>query len=869
MKKLFITLFFLLCSISSLYSLEITDTDNTLREYFSLGDSVVKVTHTSQETLEVKYVLNSVETIQEYNLTSCESKYCYEIDLLTLFNSNNESTTIPNEFEFSINLESKIIYLDVTKPTITIEDEVINATKNTLEVTYNYSDNSNSIKKVDLYINSGSSFVFEKKVEGNTFTYELSNEDEIEYQLRIEDEAGNTNTISSVVEVGDIYEPSIASFMYTLKDSTFQVVFTVTDETLGRYAFTQGSISLEEDISGKTLTKTVTLPFTKGEVTLNVYDTNGNSVSRTFTLKDDISISSIKRYSNKELFSFTSNADQCYLQEVDGRKDTSKFSKTKSLFESEINVPKFEDVLIEFYCERNGFRKYFEKEFFYDTDSPDPITLSLLEQDNGDIELNWTKSEDEHLDVRYILYRDSDEIYEGSKTKYTDDDVSYPNEYEYYVEVIDLAGNSEESDELNIIPKKMEVRFFVVTTNNQVVQDPKFSLEGALEEGAQLTINVKHNSNLIDTKSLTGSSQNKFVSQVLLQEGLNTIEFNAQDSLGNSKSNYLYVTYEPVQSTVSQETSNENLNQQQENAIEPNDLVIGEQQGGIVQEEVVIEKDSSYWIWLLLFLLLLIVFVIIIVTKEDELRERFKRTSKDVSNHYSKSRKNDLMLGKNLEKAKQERIKRQEEEREKKRKQEELKKKKKESDYQRQKLKELSQKREIHFSEMDRKKAQRRVDKIRRESSYEEELDKLKEEQPKVSLFERVFSKPQQEEKKDELSEYIGDQKQRKSWDDTYSYRASHIEKLKAEEDAKKRAIEEERKLQELKTQEELSRKQAVEEKNKKENDIINRKTSSQEFLTKSKEKRVNLDDYLGQRTKKKRWFFAEKSVEDDLKSRK
>ena len=90
-----------------------------------------------------------------------------------------------------------------------------------------------------------------------------------------------------------------------------------------------------------------------------------------------------------------------------------------------------------------------------------------------------------------------------------------------------------------------------------------------------------------------------------------------------------------------------------------------------------------------------------------------------------------------------------------------------------------------------------------------------------------------------------------------------------SEEDAKKRAIEEERKLQELKTQEELSRKQAVEEKNKKENDIINRKTSSQEFLTKSKEKRVNLDEYLGQRTKKKRWFFAEKSVEDDLKSRK
>ena len=873
MKKTFLLLFLVLFSICAGYSFEIQDSQGAQRNFFSLSDSVVSIYDDSNETLEVSYTLNSQETLLEYNLTQCDDDFCIELDLLTLFDSDNSSTTIPNEFDFSISNETKTVYLDVVKPDISIIDEVLNASLNQVEVEFTYSDNSNSFSLVELLVKENSNYVFDRVLNSTSFVFELNEQEEFDYQIRVIDEAGNSNSISSSIEVGDIYEPILEEFVYTLKESTYYVEFEISDDTqLASYAFTQGSVSLEEDISGITFEKTVTLPFTKGDVSLVVFDENNNSFSRTFSLIDDISISSVKRYSNKEEFSFTSNANSCSLIEVDGSSDTSSFTKSGSTFKVDVDVQRFEDVLISFSCINDGFKKYFEKEFFYDTSSPEDIELTLEEKDNGEIYLEWTQSQDDHLDVRYILYRDGDEIYEGSKTRYEDDDVEYPQTYDYYVEVVDLAGNSEESAEIEGTPLKTDIEFFVSTSNNQVVQDSKFFLKGALEDGATLEINVKYNGNLIHTKSLKGNSNDQFSTQVLLEEGLNSIEFLAQDELGNSKNSYLYVTYEPV--IVAHEENFEstvNNNVVQEEVIVPNTAVIEKEDNStLVEEEVVVEKDTSYWLWFLIFLILLIVFIYIIFTKEDELREKFKRKTQKISNHYSKSRKEDVILGKNLEKAKQERIKKQEQEREKKRKEEEAKKRKKESEYQKQKLKELSEKKEVHFSDLSRKKAQRRVNKIKRESSYEEELEKIKEEKPQKSIFGTLFAKSKPEEKKeDELSSYVQSQKSRKSWNDTYSYRSSYVEQQKAQEEAKRKAAEEEKKLQELKTQEELSKRQAAEDKKRKEEDIINRETSSEEFIKKSKEKRVDLDDYLGQRTKKKRWFFAEREVERDLKSRK
>ena len=871
MKKILVILLFLLVSVNSLYAFDIIDSDQNQRTYFSLSDSeLIVISDSNNLELIVSYSFNSTQKSTIYNFTTCDSRYCVSLDLLDLFTTNTQSTSIPNEFIFKVGAEQRSIYLDVQKPLVAIVSESINSEDNTLDVEFNYSDNSNSIQKIELHILKDSNFIFEKLLSSTGFSYTLDNQEEIIYKILVVDQAENIAEIESTLEVGDIYEPEIEKLVYTLKENSYEVEIDVRDENLALYSFTQDSISLQEEISGTKYTKTLILPFTKGEVVFEVEDDNGNIFTQTLTLKDTISISSMSRYSNEEEYSFTSNADVCYLTEVDNKNDDSKFSKSGTTFRVDVDVPKFEDIEINFYCEKAGFRKYVQEEFYYDTSSPDEIQLSVIANEKGEIYLNWTESEDEHLDVTYIVYRDSDEIYEGSKTKYTDDDVDFPDEYEYVVRVEDLAGNYEESDEIEITPLKTDIDFFVTTTNNQVVQDSLFTIKGVVEDNTNVNVEVTNKENLIDTKNFKGTASERFSIQVILQEGLNSIILEVTDILGNTEKIYIYVTYESLPEIVQKTTEliESNLNTFEKNSIEPV-AIIQQKEVTEIKEEVIVDQSPSYWLWLLLFLLVIIIFMYIVFTRENVIRKKFGSKSKGLLYNYSKSRKDDLILGKNLEKAKKKRIQKQEEVKNKKRKLEELKHKKEDNEYQKQKLQELSEKKEVKFSEFDRKKAERRVNKIKKESSYEDELEKIKEQKENVPFFKRIFSKKKEELKKDEFSEYVQKQKSRQEWNDTYSYRSSHVEKLKAAENAKIKAIEEEKKLKELHIKEEQTKQQITQQRKQKEQEHLERKTSADEFINKSKEKRVDLEDYLGKRTKKKRWFMAEKEVERDLKSRK
>ncbi len=725
MKKIllsFITFFLLLSSINAF---TINSEDSNEREYFSLSDSVVRIENSNLENFTIFYEINSENKNKTYTLESCQNIYCLEFDIKDLIDTTNSTLSFSTTFEIELNSESKFFYLDLNKPTITLNSYLVNSTTDLLEINFSYLDDSNKFGDVELYIKNDSTLHFQEKLSKEFVTINLTKQGDLTFVIRVYDEAQNYKDLEKTITIEDIFEPVIEEIFFILKDSKYEVKFTIKDDNLDSYQFKQNNLTFNEDISGKSITKTTQIPFTKGNVEFIVKDKNENKVIKILKLGDnDLSISSVSKYSNEDEFTFNSNAQSCYLSSVDSNSVNTKFSKSGTKFSVDLSVSKFKYVDVEFYCDKNGLRKYFEYEFFYDTQNPDEISLDIEANEDGEIDLEWSESEDEHLDVKYQLFRDDEKIYEGSKLKYSDDEVEWGNSYEYFVRVIDLAGNYENSDELEIEPIKVDISFYLITQNNQEVNSDLFQVQGVTDKGSNVVAKVTNSNNLVESKEIKNLNSEEFEFNLRLQSGVNQIQITVEDDFGNSKSKTIYITYSKEINTQSIiEEVEEEVNSIQEEIKEEVEVVKENIISEAVDEVDEIEEDRSYtWIWLIFILFLALLFVFYILTTENELREKFSRKSRKVQDKFSKSRKQDLILGKNLQKARYERIRKQNEERERKRREEELAKKKKESEYQKQKLMELSQKREINIPQTQRDKAKKRVDKIKKETSYEEEL---------------------------------------------------------------------------------------------------------------------------------------------------
>ncbi len=127
-----------------------------------------------------------------------------------------------------------------------------------------------------------------------------------------------------------------------------------------------------------------------------------------------------------------------------------------------------------------------------------------------------------------------------------------------------------------------------------------------------------------------------------------------------------------------------------------------------------------------------------------------------------------------------------------------------------------------------------------------------KKEEPKKSFFKRA---KKEEEVKDTFSSYISKVRSTPFWDDTNSYRQRKVDERLQEEERRK---EEEKKL-ELKEQ---KKEGPVEEKKP----FFSRFRKEQEEEPQEKPK-LDLDSYLNKR-KGKRFYFAERHIEQDLRRR-
>jgi hypothetical protein len=858
-KKTILLFLTLLSSLFSTFALTITGEDGTQREYVSLDAPELTLSHPSNSSnVTLSYLINSNQYTIPLVLSPCENIFCTTINVQDYKENTNGSITYPDTFTFTVESETKTITLDVEKPQITVTNTSINATTKKAKIMYSISDNSNILKKADLYLVSGTTKTFLASVL-NTSNYEIDITSSQNYTLEfdLEDQAQNTKQTQYSFEVQDIFEPMLLSYLLIENGNSKSLQFTITDDTqLESYTISQGTIDITETISGSSLTKTISLPFQSGEITFSVKDKQNNSATKTISLSGEVSISSFKKYISKQTISFTSNADSCVLTNLNGVSKSTAFTKSSSSFTVDISVDHFKEIPVTFYCDKAGYRKYFTQIIYYDNQAPQEISLHASANDEGEIMLEWNQAQDGQTSVEYSLYRNGDKIYEGSKTSYQDDDVQWPTTYTYVVKVKDLAGNTQESEEVNIQPKKISVSLISSLQKETSTKESTYPVTIYSEKDATVTVTVTNNGKEVFSSTDVFTSDKKQYT-LPLEKGANKIEIISKDSFGNENKQVRYITYTPELLLEPQTTTTTPVESIKETSS------IQEPQIETIQNTSVLEQtqeeSNNYISFFLVLLVILSLLVWFVLTYEDLLRSTYHRKKHE----YYKSRKQDMILGSSLQKVKKEREKKLQEKKEKEKRNQ---KKRPISEYELQKLKDIQERREIKIPLATRLKSKKTARIAKKQTEYSQTLEKIKKETKQEGLFQKLFKKT--EEKKDDFIEYITKKKSEPSWDSTLSYRKSHIDELKRKEEERIAKIEQEKKQAEQETLRQQEEERKLQEKIRKEQEDLERAmtpTSGEEYRNKRKSKKLDLDEYLKKKSKKS-WFFAERNVEKKLK---
>lgn len=860
MKKIVLVLLVLFSLIQTSFAFEVFDENDLKTIYFSQDNSKVIVkSNLNLTNLSVTLQNNT----QIYSESICGNNYCYEFDILDLISDNNLSL-ISSNINLNLNSETEEIYFDLDKPNLEIINNVIDSNAKELKVYFNYSDNY-EVEIVGVYEKVGSSLNFLANTSLNTYTKKISSSSAITLVFKIFDKAKNFREIEKTFSIDDIFKPKILSTKLFLEDDKYEVYFRVQDDNLDRYEFVQDDLILKGITSSTVYENTIVIPFNSGKIEFKIYDDFNNYETQTLLLESPISNSYENKYSNEKKFEFESNANNCYLIKVDSQTENEKFDKDKDDFSIDLDVEKNKEIDLEFYCENSNFREYFSRSFFYDTNTPSSTSLNIEKLSNGNLKINWDEAKDNESQITYNLYRDEDRIYSGLRTSYIDDEVTFPNSYQYYIKVEDEAKNFVKTSLISEIPKKVDVNLKTNLEKEQISKVEEFELSISTDVNSQTDIIVKNKNAIIYSSSTKKENDNI---KIPLEDGVNNIIIKSRDEFGNEVEKSYFITYnKPITMSSSIKENkfdtnsvNSNLNNNLDTDLKQTSKEIKNDDD--LKLDKLDVKDSLFWYWIIFWIFVIGIFTWYFIFSENRIKQRLyqltpknlKKKNNSTVQTYLEKRNRDHKLKKNLEKIKKERR-----EREimisNAKKREEAKAKRTPSIFEEEKKKNLSnKKKDLSFNE-------RTFNREKLRASRQIHVKKEKFSFFKNSL-KKIFSKKETE-KEDLMLNYIQKQKLSDNWSSTNFYRQSYHDKLKAKEEEKKRKLEEEKKLQQLetekKTQEELIKKQKREAKLKKESD---KKTG----LSDRKSDKLSLDDYLSKRKKKRSLFFAEREVEKDIK---
>ena len=799
------------------------------KTYFSHNEPLIHIkTPKNISHIKLEFTKNETTYEKNYSLNPCDKSYCVSFSLIN-FITDKSLPIKSGEFTISLNSQPKIIYLDADPPKFNITNHTIDNTTKELKIQFNYSDNY-EISKIELYEVSGSKETPIKNLTSQkSYSQKVSKVGLIKLRFKIYDISGNINTHDEIFSIGDIFEPQIEKTMLILKDGSYSLYFKISDDDLQSYRIIQKDLQIEGEIRGETYENTISLPYNEGAAKLVVYDKQSNTKTKTISLKSSISNSYEEKYSNKDTFTFKSNADKCILTKIDSRQKNTELSKSGRNFEIDLSLSRTQLYDLEFYCEDDNIREYFTREFYYDTEEPENTVLEIEQTNTGNLELYWDSASDRQGNVKYILYKedkdgDYDNIYDGTKTSYTDKDVKYPEEYIYYLRVFDEAGNSVRTNEVSQTPLKININLKTSLEKNISTKENTHTFNIETENETTTHITVK-NSEKILFDNTTQKSQSSH--KIPLENGVNEVIIKIKDTFNNTKKESYFITHEEPLIKTESKTGNNYINNTNNISQSENKKAEDNQKGHLR--------------YVIIFSLIALgTFIWYFILNENRIRKRSMKPMQNYTRKEDISRRHDKILSKHIEQIRKNRKEKQDEIIKQKKK-EEIKEHRKILDLEKEKMSDL----QSHKTDIDLETGN-----LKREPKKE-----IPDNKTKKSFWTASSRKPKEKIKNDPFSRYLQKQNSLKNrnWDSTNHYRQAYFDKLKEQEEQKKKEQEEEKRLKQLEIEEE--RRKHTEPKPKE------RKEYRKDTLL--------LDEYLNKRTKKRKFFFADREVDRDIRRRK
>ena len=890
--------------ISSVFSFEISNENGQRTNYFSLNSPIVVISSVENvSNFSVSYKISNSSYSKIYELKNCGSNFCANFSLLDLMDSSNGTFLGATKFNITLKNETENVFLDLEKPSFTLDSSSIidNSNGKYLNLNYNYSDNSGKFSGIYLYQIVNSDYILVGNLINTTsYNYTVDKAGNITLLFKVIDISGNEKDVEKTFEINDIFNPKIDSYKLIFENGVFKLRFKVEDDNLNKYIISQGNSTLSSTISGKVYENEIFLPFTKGKINFEVEDKYGNSVNKTLNLDFRFSNSYSNKYSNTNDFHFTSNAESCQLDYVNSMIENTNMTKNGNEFSVNLDVSQNKNYKIGFHCENENFEQYYESYFYYDTEKPEKSLIDFKKLDNGKIELNWSESKDNQSNVKYYLYKNGNEIYSGLNLDYIDSKVNYPNLYSYYVVVSDEAGNKVKSNIVSVIPKKVSVNFLTNIKNNSKSVSKNFSFSVNSEKNTKINIVLRNNNSVkynFTNNDVQGNSENYNLN---LSEGENYITILVVDNFNNSKKKEYKIIYVPKKKIIvkKSETTDKNSNSYDvDNLTKSKDVnaVMNEMNlnraSNNSQASLVSEKNISSTfkkmignngnVFVFSFYTYLIFFIIIIflvaffmgnrssgkIDKKKKLKRKVKKTKNDEMFLFlEKKREKDSGLSKTIEKEKQNKIKKEEEEKLKKRMELFSRSKRKElSEFQKKKLEELKKKANPDVFKVENKQESFNTERKRKSNkrlfwSFGKEQSEIND---GLNVRNRDWKKSSEKKKNENFDEYLQKVKRSKSWESPKEYLMRTLEERQKRIDDENIRRLREKMEQEDKKRRELQNLQEKEEKKLKE--IEEKQRIKQEKIL----ARQSLDDYLKSKTSKKKFYFAELSVNKDLKKKK
>jgi hypothetical protein len=602
------------------------------------------------------------------------------------------------------------------------------------------------------------------------------------------------------------------------KYGDLELRFSLSDSSLIEYySIKKDSKSILFDVNKKKYQGEEVITFDGGNFLFIVEDNFSNKYEKTISLENDLSIDFRDTYTNDNKIRVRADADRCVLTSIDSDNLNRDFNeKASNNFEYEYDFDNEKKYEIEIYCEKGEYRVYEKTNIYFDETAPLLGILDYNIENDGSISFQWANFNDKltkDSDLKYRLFRDKNQIYQGNSLEFNDYDIEYPQTYQYYLEVVDLANNKVETDTIDLSPKKSKIYFNSPINIRDDINNSVFKLEFETEKDLDINVKIKNNGEVYNEFDFR--SENNIISRnIELKEGLNEILLTLKDNYSNEKQ----ITY-------------------MRNYL-PRDLNVGENSSikeDVKNENVSLDKPNLIYITLLIITILILSLIIYI--NKSIIWGIFNRKKRKSRAQMLRKRKEDLVLGKSILNIKKRRIEKEKRKSEKEKKQKIIKREK--SEYESSKLKDLSkEKKNIDLSKISRrKKTKRHINLVRNDN-----LDRNPFDEKKTNSF--------------SFGSYLENLSSKKSWNSTNEYRKSYIDKKNREKEDKLKEIE--RRKEEEERLKRLDVEKKIREVKKKEEDRLRRHN----FKT-------SLDDYLQIKTTKKRRFnIMEKRVEQDIRKR-